>query len=120
MLICKMHQKGASSNPLFKHIHPHVSTFRDDYFVVLLDSGGSTIYSLSNRFSISSSASAASAALTSPVATVTVSGAPNPTMAFAATFAVSSATRMVASGAPWASLGAVVASTVAVTSYMLS
>jgi len=69
----------------------------DDYFVLLLDSSGSTMYSLSQRFTISSTASPASSPVPSPVASVTVSGAPNPTMKFAATYGVSSASRASAS-----------------------
>jgi len=66
----------------------------NDYFILLLDSGGSTIYSLSQRFSISKGASPASNGLPSPVPTATVSGAPNPTMQFAATYGASSASRL--------------------------
>jgi len=68
----------------------------DDYFILLLDSGDTTMYSLSSRFSISTTASAApaSSALPSPVATATVSGAPNPTMQFAATYGVSGAVKL--------------------------
>ena len=65
----------------------------DDYFVLLLDSGGSTMYSLSQRFTISKGGSPASGGLPSTVSTATVSGAPDPTMKFAATYGVSSASR---------------------------
>lgn len=67
---------------------------RDDYFILLLDSGGGLMYSLSQRFAISSTASPATKPLASPVATVTVSGAPNPTMQFAATYAASGASKL--------------------------
>lgn len=84
----------------FVHVAIHLSqyrgdplAFRDDYFLLLLDSGGSTMYSLSQRFTISKSGSAASGGLPPTVATATVSGAPNPTMKFAATYGASGASR---------------------------
>ncbi|KAF8305835.1 hypothetical protein DL93DRAFT_2045774, partial [Clavulina sp. PMI_390] len=62
----------------------------DDYFILLLDSAGGDMYSLSPRFSITSSGTAAPSALASPVATATATGSPNPTQGFFATFAASS------------------------------
>lgn len=66
----------------------------DDYFLMFLNSEDSSMYSISPRFMIFSNGTAATGAVASnnaPISTVTVSGAPNPTMQFAQTFAVSKA-----------------------------
>jgi len=57
----------------------------DDYFLIFLNSTHGVMYTTSPKFTIGSSANAS--ATTDPnVATVTVSGGPNPTKAFATTF----------------------------------
>jgi len=68
----------------------------DNYFLILLNSENSLVYSLSSRFRIfangTAAASGASVSAGTATPTATVSGAPNPTMLFAQTYDVSSAT----------------------------
>jgi len=65
----------------------------DDYFLIFLNSTHGAVYSISQRFSILP-ASGSSNSSTTPkgqfIASVTVSGSPNPTSSFAYTFAPTS------------------------------
>ncbi|KAF8331852.1 uncharacterized protein EI90DRAFT_3055631 [Cantharellus anzutake] len=70
----------------------------DDYFAVFLNYDSSTVYSVSPRFQIKDNAGSTSNAAAGP--TVTVSGSPGPTKAFAQTFAPSMA-RMTRQPLPW-------------------
>ncbi len=57
----------------------------DDYYIIFLNSTSGNMFGSSSKFSIGSSANGTTT--TNPaVATVTVSGAPNPTVPFATTF----------------------------------
>ena len=62
----------------------------DDYYLLFINSTHGVMYSISQRFSILDASAASSAQNTSsPIAsasTVTISGGPNPTAAFATTF----------------------------------
>jgi len=73
----------------------------DDYFAVFLNYDSSIVYSVSPRFRIEDKANPANNAAKGP--TVTVSGSPGPTKAFAQTFAPSMAqtNRLLL---PWTSL----------------
>ncbi|KAJ7849104.1 hypothetical protein B0H14DRAFT_3867012 [Mycena olivaceomarginata] len=64
----------------------------DDYFLLFLNSTHGVMYGTSPRFSIlpAGGSTNGSTATNPKVATVTVSGAPNPTQAFATTFPVTS------------------------------
>ncbi|KAJ7929380.1 hypothetical protein B0H13DRAFT_1965087 [Mycena leptocephala] len=62
----------------------------DDYFLLFLNSTHGVMHATSQRFSVlpAGSSSNSSSATNPKAATVTVSGAPNPTQAFATTFAL--------------------------------
>jgi hypothetical protein len=74
----------------------------DDYFLLFINSTHGVMHATSPRFSILPAGSTSnSSATTNPkAATVTVSGAPNPTQAFATTFAIATngASRLVLRG----------------------
>jgi hypothetical protein len=61
----------------------------DDYFLIFLNTSHGSTYTVSSRFSILPSGTSPSAAQPSDpsAATITVSGSPHPTAAFATTFA---------------------------------
>jgi len=69
-----------------------------DYYLVFLNSADSSVYSISPRFQILSNGTASPTGAVNPkngpIATVTVSGSPNPTRPFAQTFAVSGASSL--------------------------
>ncbi|KAI0772328.1 hypothetical protein BD413DRAFT_474321, partial [Trametes elegans] len=58
----------------------------DDYYLLFLNSTHGVMYASSQRFSIGDSGNGTSGSAVSSAATVTVSGGPNPTKAFATTF----------------------------------
>jgi len=58
----------------------------DDYFLVFINSTHGVLYSTSPRFTIANSSSSSQPSADSSAPTVTVSGTPNPTNAFATTF----------------------------------
>ncbi|KAJ6606652.1 hypothetical protein DFH09DRAFT_1120866 [Mycena vulgaris] len=80
----------------------------DDYFLLFINSTHGVMHGSSPRFSVLAAGSTSNSSTTTnpKAATVTVSGAPNPTMAFATTFPISSsgASRPVQS---WGVAGAV-------------
>ncbi|KAK0485284.1 hypothetical protein EDD18DRAFT_704250 [Armillaria luteobubalina] len=80
------------SSPTSLNIYLEDVPTGDDYFVLLINSTHGVMHCLSPRFSIvnaTASASSASSSVTpdSSIATVTVSGAPDPTKGFVTTFA---------------------------------
>ncbi|KAJ7702465.1 hypothetical protein B0H17DRAFT_1044413 [Mycena rosella] len=84
----------------------------DDYFLLFINSTHGVMHATSPRFSIlaTGATSNSSAATNAKAPTVTVSGAPNPTQAFATTFAVvSGASRLLRAGQTWGVFGAVIA-----------
>nr|GAT58028.1 predicted protein [Mycena chlorophos] len=81
----------------------------DDYFLLFVNSTNGVMYAVSPRFSVLASGASGnmSSSLNSKASTVTVSGSPNPTQAFATTFALaaSGARRLAAPLLPQQTLG---------------
>jgi len=83
----------------------------DDYFLLFINSTHGVMHATSPRFSIlpAGTASNSSTATNPKAATVTVSGAPNPTQAFATTFAIATngVSRLLHGGQTWGVASAV-------------
>jgi len=76
--------KGFSLNLMLQDVPPG-----DDYFLIFINSTHGVMYATSDRFTILAASSQPSGTVLGPdpsVATVLVSGSPNPTLSFATTF----------------------------------